>query len=168
MGSPKCLRLLNGYSRYVSQHTTTFGNISSKPETPKSQIRKSQIRACRRWLNGDLAQRVRSLFLASSFRMCLNCAVLKGMFPWRTRYPFSRQRSAAVVRDRHAEVCLAEVCLPLAKVSLSDELIKRYRVHRAGMNITSTSACLSLMRTDLAGSFGKCFESRGSDPLQTT
>ena len=40
-------------------------------------------------LNGYLAQRVPSLFLASSFRMCLNCAVLKGMFPWRTRYPLS-------------------------------------------------------------------------------
>ena len=25
----------------------------------------------------------------SSFRMCLNCEVLKGMFPWRTRYPLS-------------------------------------------------------------------------------
>ena len=23
--------------------------------------------------------------LASSFRMCLDCEVLKGMFPWRTR-----------------------------------------------------------------------------------
>ena len=40
-------------------------------------------------LNGYLAQRVPSLFLASSFRMCLNCEVLKGMFPWRTRYPLS-------------------------------------------------------------------------------
>ena len=32
-------------------------------------------------LNGYLAQRVPSLFLASSFRMCLNCEVLKGVFP---------------------------------------------------------------------------------------
>ena len=39
--------------------------------------------------NGYLAQRVPSLFLANSFRMCLNCEVLKGIFPWRTRYPLS-------------------------------------------------------------------------------
>ena len=43
-------------------------------------------------LNGYLAQRVPSLFLAGSFRMCLNCGVLKGMFPWRTRHPLSRCR----------------------------------------------------------------------------
>ena len=30
-----------------------------------------------------------SLFLASSFRMCLKCEALKSMFPWRTRYPLS-------------------------------------------------------------------------------
>ena len=40
-------------------------------------------------LNGYLAHRVPSLFLASSFRNCLDCAVLKGMFPRRTRYPSS-------------------------------------------------------------------------------
>ena len=27
--------------------------------------------------------------LASSLRTCLDCEVLKGMFPWRTRYPLS-------------------------------------------------------------------------------
>ena len=32
------------------------------------------------------------LLLASSFRMCLDCEVLRGMFPWRTRYPLSRCR----------------------------------------------------------------------------
>ena len=31
-------------------------------------------------------------FLAGSFRKGLICAVLKGMFPWRTRYPLSRCR----------------------------------------------------------------------------
>ena len=36
-----------------------------------------------------LAQRVPSLFLASSFRSCLNCAVLKCIFAWGTRYPLS-------------------------------------------------------------------------------
>ena len=41
----------------------------------------------RHWLNVNLAQRVPSLFLASSFMFCLDCEVLKGMFPWRTRYP---------------------------------------------------------------------------------
>ena len=41
-------------------------------------------------LNGYLAQRVPSLFLlASSFRNCLNCAVLKCMFACRIRYPLS-------------------------------------------------------------------------------
>ena len=39
--------------------------------------------------NGYLAQRVPSLFLASSFRMCLNCEFLKIIFPLRTRYPLS-------------------------------------------------------------------------------
>ena len=39
--------------------------------------------------NGHLAQQVPGLFLASRFTMCLNCEVLKGMFPWRTRYPLS-------------------------------------------------------------------------------
>ena len=43
----------------------------------------------RHWLNGYLAQRVPSLFLAHSFRMCLHCEVLKGMFAWRARYPLS-------------------------------------------------------------------------------
>ena len=33
------------------------------------------------------------LFLPAVFRMCFNYEVLKGMFPWRTRYPFSRCRS---------------------------------------------------------------------------
>ena len=43
----------------------------------------------RRRLNGYLAQRAPSLSLASSFGTRLNCAVLKCMFPWRTRYvPF--------------------------------------------------------------------------------
>ena len=32
-------------------------------------------------LNGYLAQRVPTLSLASSFRICLDCEVLKGMFP---------------------------------------------------------------------------------------
>ena len=43
-------------------------------------------------LNGYLAQRVPSLFLASSSRNCLNGAVPKGMFPWMTRYPLSQCR----------------------------------------------------------------------------
>ena len=38
-------------------------------------------------LNGYLDQRLPSLFLASCFRMCLNCEVLDGTFPWRTRFP---------------------------------------------------------------------------------
>ena len=40
-------------------------------------------------LNGYLAQRVPSPFLASSFTTCLICEALKGMFPWRIRYPLS-------------------------------------------------------------------------------
>ena len=40
-------------------------------------------------LNEYFAQRVPSLSLASSFRNCSNCEVLKGMFPRRTRYPLS-------------------------------------------------------------------------------
>ena len=41
-------------------------------------------------LNGYLAQRVPSTFLASSFTTCVTCEVLKGTFPWRTMYPFSQ------------------------------------------------------------------------------
>ena len=44
---------------------------------------------CGHRLDGYLAQRVPSFLLASSFRLCLDCDVLKGMFPWRTRYPLS-------------------------------------------------------------------------------
>ena len=44
------------------------------------------------WLNGYFAQWVPSLFLAGSFGSCLNHAVLKCTFPWRTRYPLSRCR----------------------------------------------------------------------------
>ena len=40
-------------------------------------------------LNRYLTQRVPSLSLASSFTMCLDSEGLKGMFPWRTRYPSS-------------------------------------------------------------------------------
>ena len=40
-------------------------------------------------VNGYLAQRVPSLVLAGSSRHCLNCAVLTGIFPWRTRHPLS-------------------------------------------------------------------------------
>ena len=42
-------------------------------------------------LNGYVAQRVPCLFLASSFKLrnCLDSAVLKCMFAWRTRYPLS-------------------------------------------------------------------------------
>ena len=35
------------------------------------------------------APQVPDPFLASSFTMCLNCEVLKGVFPLRTRYPVS-------------------------------------------------------------------------------
>ena len=47
------------------------------------------FQAVRHRLNGFLAHRVPSLFLDSIFRMCLSCEVLKGMLPWRTRYPLS-------------------------------------------------------------------------------
>ena len=44
----------------------------------------------RRRLNGYLAQRVPSLYLASSSRTCLSCEALEGMLPWRTGYPLSQ------------------------------------------------------------------------------
>ena len=40
-------------------------------------------------LNGYLAKLSPSLSLAGSFRMWLDVEVLKGIFPWRTRYPLS-------------------------------------------------------------------------------
>ena len=51
-------------------------------------------------LNEYFAQRVPSCFLASSFRMCVNCGVLKGMFPWRTRYPLSWVPIKPVPKER--------------------------------------------------------------------
>ena len=44
---------------------------------------------CLHRLNGYLAQRVPSIFLASSSRIYLNDAVLKCSLPWRARYPLS-------------------------------------------------------------------------------
>ena len=38
-------------------------------------------------LDGYSGHRVSSLFLAGRSRNCLKHAVLKGVFPWRTRYP---------------------------------------------------------------------------------
>ena len=63
--------------------------LSCAPEVPRqgaSGTRQS-LHHSRHRLYAYLAQRVPSLFLASSFRMCLDCEVLKGMFPWRTRHP---------------------------------------------------------------------------------
>ena len=36
---------------------------------------------------GTSPSRYLVFFVASIFRMCLDCEVLKGMLPWRTRYP---------------------------------------------------------------------------------
>ena len=54
-----------------------------------TRLAQAGVASIRHRLNGYLAQRVPSLFPAISFRMCLNCEVGKGMFPWRTRYPLS-------------------------------------------------------------------------------
>ena len=53
--------------------------------TPFVPFRKGRHR-----LNGYSAQGVPSLLLAGSLRSCVSCAVLRWMFPWRTRYPLSR------------------------------------------------------------------------------
>ena len=62
---------------------------AASARSPQLEFHALINRSSRRRLNGYLAQRVPSLFLASSFRKCLNLAVLKRMFPWRTRYPLS-------------------------------------------------------------------------------
>jgi len=65
------------------------------PSSRRMLRRRHPAEACvsvsfvRHRLNGYLAHWVPSLFLADSFRMCLECEVLKGMFPWRTGYPLS-------------------------------------------------------------------------------
>ena len=41
------------------------------------------------YLSLSLSLSLSSLFLASSSRIVVKHAVLKGMFPWRTRYPLS-------------------------------------------------------------------------------
>ena len=58
-------------------------NVADRPATRLSvkyvPTHKPLPTYVRRRLSGCLAQRVPSCFLDSSFRMCLNCAVLKGV-----------------------------------------------------------------------------------------
>ena len=60
-----------------------------RPRPRFRRARSSSGYLFRHGLNGFLAQRVPTLFLTSSFRTYLNCAVLKGMFPWSARHPLS-------------------------------------------------------------------------------
>ena len=53
--------------------------IAPGPREP-ARARDHNTVSFRHRLNGYLAQRVPSLLLASSFRKCLNCAVLKCVF----------------------------------------------------------------------------------------
>ena len=73
-----CPIMSPGRSREVSPGQTTY-------MLPAALMSRADLHRQNRYL----AQRVPSLFLAISFRMCLNCEALKGMFPWRTRYPLS-------------------------------------------------------------------------------
>ena len=82
-------------------------------------------------LNGYLAQRLPSLFLASSSRNCLNYAVLRWMFSWRARYPLHRCRTRARALPYDALACVAR------KPAVRDAQMRTYihehiyaRVHR--------------------------------------
>ena len=68
---------------------TTTNNTTTNNDNDNNNNNNTSTTGGRHRLNEYLAQRVPSRFLASSFTMCLNCGVLKGMFPWRTRYPLS-------------------------------------------------------------------------------
>ena len=67
--------------------------VGSKSCSPKGEgcKRRENLGAVtnRHRLSGYLAQQVPSIFLASTFGSCLNCAGLKCMFAWRTRYSLS-------------------------------------------------------------------------------
>ena len=78
-------------SIYIFGPQEPFRAHHASRASEQSSIKKGAHRAAtpHHWLNGYLAQRVPSLFLDSSFSMCLKCEALKGMFPLRTRYPLS-------------------------------------------------------------------------------
>ena len=77
------------YLPYFPLARTTTPSPSRTTSSRRRRRASSPSHKIRHWLSGYFAQGVPSLFLASSFRMCLTCEVLKGMFPWRTRYPLS-------------------------------------------------------------------------------
>ena len=60
---------------------------SSYADRPRCVASAKDLAPAKRVLS-YLAQRVPSLSLASSFRLCLNRDALKGMLPWRTGYPW--------------------------------------------------------------------------------
>ena len=73
-------------------------------------------------LNGYLAQRIPRICIASSFRMCLNCEELKGMYPWRTRYPLSQVPIKPVPKHPRTSLCTGEPGLrrpPVARGNLA-------------------------------------------------
>ena len=75
---PKASELAESAAEISERGPRVFSDAVDAPKT-------------RHRLTGYLAQRVPSLVLASSFTMCLNVEVLKGIFPWRARYPLSLQ-----------------------------------------------------------------------------
>ena len=60
----------------------------------------------RHLLNRYLAQQVPSCLLAGRFSMCLDREVLKGMLPWRTRYPLSE----VPIKPAPSETILLRLC----------------------------------------------------------
>ena len=76
-------------SREIGRTWIHLGASVTSMGTPQTVHRTLDVLSSRHRLNEYLAQGVPSLFLASSFRMCLTRGVLPGMFPWRTRYLLS-------------------------------------------------------------------------------
>ena len=71
--------------------STSSVQMGSRSRTTRRSVK------CRHRLNGYLAQRVPSLFLANSFRTCLDCEVFKGMFPWRTIFIIVNMNNTVIV-----------------------------------------------------------------------
>ena len=87
------MQQLQDYTRQAAAQAITekigTGISRNLISTLRARYPLSQAPTSRRRLNGYLAQRIPSLCFVSTFRSCLNYEVLKCMFPWRTRYPFS-------------------------------------------------------------------------------
>ena len=82
IGQPKVKLMVCGRSHTLVVTSLEGGDLYAWGENADGQLGLGDgAKQDRHRLNGYLAQRVPSLFLASGFRMCLNCEFLKLCFP---------------------------------------------------------------------------------------